>query len=53
MAFKIVGSAFHDAVKKAQPTMTEPIMKMEITVLKNIWGLSSEICLPRESDIRQ
>ncbi len=39
MAFKIAGSmAFQDAVKKAEPTMTEPIMKMEITVPEEHMG---------------
>jgi elongation factor G len=39
MAFKIAGSmAFQDAVKKAEPTMTEPIMKMEITVPEEFMG---------------
>lgn len=39
MAFKIAGSmAFQDAIKKAQPTIMEPIMKMEITVPEEHMG---------------
>ncbi len=35
MAFKIAGSmAFKDAMKKADPVLLEPIMKVEVTFLR-------------------
>lgn len=39
IAFKIAGSmAFQDAVKKAQPTLLEPIMKIEVTTPEAFMG---------------
>ena len=39
MAFKIAGSiAFQDAAKKARPVLMEPIMRVEVVVLKDYLG---------------
>ena len=39
LAFKIAGSmAFQDGVRKAQPVILEPIMKVEITTPEDFMG---------------
>lgn len=49
MAFKIAGSiAFKDGMKKALPVLLEPIMKVEVVVLKIIWVMLLEILMPAE-----
>ena len=48
MAFKIAGSmAFKDAMRKADPVLTEPIMKViVVTSLKNTWATLSVTSTP-------
>ncbi len=44
MAFHIAGSlAFKDAMKKADPVLLEPIMKVEVTMPKSTWEMLSVI----------
>jgi len=41
IAFKIAGSmALHDAVKRAGPTLVEPIMKLEVTIPEAFMGVA-------------
>ena len=42
MAFKIAGSmAFKEAMRKADPVLTEPIMKVVVIVPRNTWAMLS------------
>lgn len=44
MAFKIAGSmAFKDAMRKADPVLTEPIMKVSSSPPTTIWEMLSEM----------
>ena len=48
MAFHIAGSlAFKDAMKKASPVLLEPIMRVEVTMLKSTWEMLSVISTHR------
>ena len=54
MAFKIAGSmAFKNAMAKANPVLLEPMMKVEVTVPKNIWEMLLEILIQEEVEWKE